>query len=194
MVLFQQHSKQGYRIAIHDLERDELEIVSDGLTPAWLPGDAGVLFAKYVGGNSDIYSWKFGAQAPVRLTTDPSRDQYPYAAVIDDEQKIVYASKKDSDYYDIWSMNMDGSQKRRLTYVGEEIGQRMIGPVVSPDGEKIAFWEIDYKNDHSVWIMNVDGTHLQEILKRAANPEFGQDRLYFDSKVTGRAQIWFTTY
>ena len=45
--------------------------------------------------------------------------------------------------------------------------------------------------------MDHDGSNLRKILTHAANPEWGPETpdgysLYFDSKVTGRAQIWTT--
>ncbi len=198
-ILFQTKQGSEYKVWIYDMQTEETLFIDNGLTPAWLPGSSGVVYSKYVeSGNSEIFSWTYESPQPKRLTHEDARDQYPYAATVDGKPLIVFASRRQQKVqkvYDIWAMNIDGSDVRRLSNVGEETGNRMVGPVVNTETSIIAFWEIDYENDHSVWLMNLDGSEQREFIKHAANPEFGRrNRLYFDSKITGRAQIWYTQY
>ena len=194
-LLYSTHSKTtGYRIWVKNLHTSKTFFVDNGLTPAWSPRVHTVVYAKYVDGNCDIYAKNLDTGTATRLTSHSARDQYPHWGVIDESEKIVFASKR-TGYYEIWIMNPNGSGKNRLTDIGQRTGNRMIGPVISPDGLAITFWEIDYKNDHSVWVMASDGTSLVELVKHAANPQWSSvssDIIYFDSKITGWAQIWKT--
>lgn len=197
LIFHRQSPDRGYEVWIKNLKNDTLKRVDAGLTPAWSPDGHSVVYAKKVQDNWDIYTQQLETGRVTRLTHDISREQYPYWAKLGGEEQIVFASNK-SGIYEIWSMRPDGTNPRRLSSAGQLTGNRMIGPVVSADGQKIAFWEIDYKHDHSVWVMRYDGGGQTEIQRNAANPEWavtatGQYMLYFDSKITGRAQIWRST-
>ena len=92
-------------------------------------------------------------------------------------------------------MNPDGSGLQRLSTAGVETGNRMFGPVISPDERRIAFWEFSRKVGHSVWLMDHDGRNARRILKNAANPNWDPSRkdgtlLYFNSKLGGQSQVW----
>lgn len=199
IVFHRQSDERGYEVWMSDVRTGQLQRIDAGLTPAWSPDGGSVAYAKKTDGtNWDIYTKHLQTERETRLTTDDGRDQYPYWAKLGGEELVVFASNR-TGIYEIWAMRPDGSHQRRLSTVGQRIGNRMIGPAVSPDGQKIAFWEIDYKNDHSVWIMNHDGSGQTEFIRTAANPEWdpaassGKRTLYFDSKITGRAQTWRTT-
>jgi len=186
---------KGYQIWLVDVETKVVRYIDDGLTPTWSPDGKYLAYGKKSDGNWDIYKHDLRSSQTIRLTNHSAKEQYPYWALVNGKEKLLFASKR-TGTYEIWEMNTDGSNKKRLTVVGDQTGNRMIGPVVSPNGKKIAFWEIDYMNDHSVWLMNHDGSDPIEFIKKAANPEWGSNAngeqiLYFDSKITGRAQIWY---
>jgi|GEM_PF-4986478 len=197
-ILYQTRGKEGYRIWIKNLSEGEPKLIDYGLTPAWARDGTHIVYAKYSAGNSDIYMKDLNTGNTVRLTTHPARDQYPYWGLVNGRDQIVFASRRgdsNNQIYDIWIMNPDGSDKRRLTTIGTSINQRMVGPVISPDGQRIAFWEIDYENDHSVWLIDPVGSEPVEFVKQAANPEWSPgnpDVIYFNSKFSGRSQIWRT--
>ena len=104
--------------------------------------------------------------------------------------KIVFDSQKVSNN-DIWVMYSDGSGLKRLTTHYEVDWD----PAWSPDGMKIAFVS-DRSGSNDIWIMDYNGSNPVELVKKAANPEWSPQNskiLFFDSKVTGRAQIWKTS-
>ncbi len=197
LVFHRREPKKSYEIWIVDLKTDQTMFIDYGLTPAWSVDGSSLVYGKYLNNNWDIYKFNLDTEQAERLTKHQAKEQYPYWGVINGEEKILFASKR-TGTYEIWVMDTNGSNQQRLSNSGERTGNRMIGPVLSPDGLKIAYWEIDYVNDHSVWVMDVDGNAEKEILTRAANPEWGRTispkltELFFDSKISGRAQIWKT--
>ena len=54
---------------------------------------------------------------------------------------------------DLYSIAPDGSDRRRLTFDG-----RVISPVVSPNGGRIAFLKSDGSSPRDLYVMNADGT------------------------------------
>lgn len=188
-------NESNFKIWVKDFANNKNEHIDDGLTPAWsLDGHSIVYSKKNDAKTYNIYKKDLDTGKTTRLTTCHCKEQYPFWGRINGEEKIVYASKS-TGIYEIWIMDTDGSNKKQLTSLAAELKNRMVGPVISPDGKKIAFWEIDYKNDHSVWLMDSDGSGLKRLIRHAANPEWagqGSNVLYFNSKITGSSQIWKT--
>lgn len=87
--------------------------------------------------------------------------------------------------YDIWTMNSDGTNPKKLTHSGEEITD----PALSPDGKRIAFTATDYELSSgspssatpealpSIYVMNADGSGDPRRLTSAfaENPAWSPD-------------------
>jgi Tol biopolymer transport system component len=71
--------------------------------------------------------------------------------------KIAFHSNRADNYFDIYTMNSDGTAQ---TDISNNPGQGDYLPIWSPDGQKIAFEEHLYLSDDSVhvYVMNADGT------------------------------------
>jgi Tol biopolymer transport system component len=76
-----------------------------------------------------------------------------------DGSKIVFFSDRDGDYYQIYSMNSDGSNQTRLTRSDEEDTH----PEWSPDGNKIAFTSRRVNGVDHIFIMNADGSGVRQL-------------------------------
>jgi Tol biopolymer transport system component len=63
-------------------------------------------------------------------------------------------------YYDIYTMNADGTNLKNLTNTSESEWV----PAWSPDGQRIAFAS-DRDGDSEIYIMNKDGSHLVQLTK-----------------------------
>jgi len=71
--------------------------------------------------------------------------------------KVVWASDR-SGNWDIWMMNLDGTDLEQLTTdpANDDL------PQISPDGEKIAF-RSDRTGTSQVWMMNSDGSDQHQL-------------------------------
>jgi TolB protein len=72
---------------------------------------------------------------------------------------IAYSSLQGTDN-DIYLMNKDGSQQKKLTNL---ITENDIEPSWSPDGRKIAFTRYFYHGVPHIWIINIDGSNLKQL-------------------------------
>ena len=85
-----------------------------------------------VDGNVDIYTFLPNGQALQRLTTDPLFDACPAWSA--DGKRIAWChGVQRGGVIDIWTMKLDGTEKRQIT----DLGGRAIFPDFSPDGSKI---------------------------------------------------------
>ena len=75
-----------------------------------------------------------------------------------DSQRIAFASWREDRAGEIYVMDADGTNQRRLTH--DRVSDR--GPAWSPDGRKIAFWSV-LDEDFIIAVMNADGTNRQNL-------------------------------
>lgn len=127
-------------------------------TPARIPLDslAGTLvYSSEVAGNDDIYLLRLDGSAPIRLTEGPEKEFDPDLS--SDGTTIVYRRNpvSGSDTADIWSMNIDGTNKRNLT---NDAPSSNWAPTWTPDG-RIAYSSMRARpGTLELWIMNADGS------------------------------------
>jgi len=111
-----------------------------------------IYFSSDRDGDFDIYSGVYpGGEEPENLTHDNhNMDTEP--GVSRDGKKLVYSAYLSDGKSQIFTMNVDGTNKRQLTSSGHN---RM--PAFSYDGKKIVFISTRDLNEE-VYIMNSDGT------------------------------------
>lgn len=128
--------------------------------PYFSPDGSVIVFVSDRDGNDEIYKMNADGSNPVRLTNDAAAQIYP--AFSPDGQKIVYVSgvQNTSNPYNLFTMNVDGSNQQQIPGPADVPSQLYLGPSFSPDGSKIIF---SYTTDLFVqtprtWTMNTDGT------------------------------------
>jgi tetratricopeptide (TPR) repeat protein len=122
-----------------------------GRDPCWLP-DGRIVYRGcdyWAGGaNCGLYTVPpDGSAIPTRLTTDSS-DMAPATH----SNKAAFMSNRDGNW-EIYSINTDGGDLKRLTNNGANDGL----PTFSPNGQFIAFVS-DEGGKWAVWAMNADGS------------------------------------
>ncbi len=144
------------------------------LTPPVGSLDGVVAFYSDRDGNPEIYLMNLNDGSLARLTDDPASDDSP-AISPDGTQVVFLTARNDPDphfpdfKYEIYVMDIDGGNSRRLTNTEASEDH----PAWSPDGSKILF-DADYDEDgfFEIYFMNSDGTDVTRLTSNAANDQF----------------------
>lgn len=139
-------------------------LAQDGndVTPHWSPDGQQLLFASDRDGDFEIYLHL--ADGNLRqLTNNSTADIHPSWAP--DGQHILFASDHSGSYYQIYSVNVDGSNLQQITSI---TGNNALWPVYSPNGDRIAFMRssilaVTCGWNWDVWLMNADGSNQQRL-------------------------------
>jgi len=158
------HSDRRSRIHILDdvTKRTEGHVLRSagddtfGRDPCWLP-DGRIVYrgCDYwaTGANCGLYIVPpDGSAIPTRLTTDSS-DMAPAAH----GNKVAFMSMRDGNW-EIYSINTDGSDLKRLTNNGVNDGL----PAFSPKGQFVAFVS-DEGGKWAIWAMSADGSGRRKL-------------------------------
>jgi dipeptidyl aminopeptidase/acylaminoacyl peptidase len=109
-----------------------------------------------------------------------------------DGTRIVYCSSRDNIYSQIYTMNIDGSNQKRITNIGTGDA---CGPAWSHDGKKIAFYAFALTNpsrNPEIWVMDPDGSNQDRLTDHGLDPTWSPDgrQIAFASKRDGVFQIY----
>jgi Tol biopolymer transport system component len=112
-------------------------IVLDSANSVLIPSDVSrdgrwLLLSNHGDRQEDLFVTSTAAFAPRRLTDDTARDRG--ARWLPDARSLVFYSTLGGKW-EIWKVNADGSNVRRVASVGNDL----IYPVVSPTGDRVAF-------------------------------------------------------
>ena len=137
--------------------------------PVWAPNMKMLAYhADGVGERFDIFIQNRSGSVMENLTSHPGRDFQPSWSP--DGQKIAFTSNRHessntSSMYEIYIMDLDGSNVERLTYTTDLPNGRggvNTSPSWSPDGNEIVF--VSTRDaQHEIYRINVDGSNAQRL-------------------------------
>jgi len=115
-----------------------------------------IVFTCFIEGIDQICTVNADGSGYTQLTDTDATDFYASFASI--SRRIVFISRRDGAFF-IYDMNSDGSDVRLIgpTNVGS-----LFAPVISPDGQRLAFTAADGTSQH-IWAMNMDGSGLTKL-------------------------------
>ncbi|HYM77662.1 MAG TPA: hypothetical protein VE377_16940 [Candidatus Dormibacteraeota bacterium] len=109
-----------------------------------------------------------------------------------DGSKIVYCSQRETLYSQIYVMNSDGSNPKRLTNTRNGDA---CGPAWSPDGKRIAYYAFALtqpSRNPEIWVMDADGSNPRKLIDHGLDPSWSPDgrTIAFASHRDGIFQIY----
>ncbi len=178
---FPNYSPDGQRIAFsHDMtgavELYVINVDGTGLTqithdnaenlfPQWSPDGTHILFsAQYIGDPFDYHRLATirpdGSDRRI-ITNSLFDDIFPEYTI--DARQIVFSSSRGNLISALWTMNSDGSHKKRITEPALEAG----AVDVSPDGHHMVFVnQAGTELPSNLVVSNLDGTHQKNVTER----------------------------
>lgn len=109
-----------------------------------------------------------------------------------DGTKIVYCSQRETIYSQVYVMNSDGTNPKRLT---DARGGSACGPAWSHDGRKIAYYAFALSQpsrNPEIWVMDSDGANAKKLTEHGMDPSWSADakQIAFASHRDGIFQIY----
>ena len=130
--------------------------------PTWSADGTRLAFARYEGGNADIYTLRLADGVVTRLTLGSSvelRPDWSWA-----NGRIAFESNQAGTNNEIYTMAPDGTDVRRRSINSNGDAQ----PNWSPEGDRIAFW--GSRAEQTIYRMNADGSGVMPLVSRTLRP------------------------
>ena len=144
----------------------------------FMPGDRGLVFARYTGGH-DVVTLDFETGQVVNQTRDPHASEEPEGLFPDGVFTLMESDRHDPGDgefdLDIYMLRLDGSGRdvRRLTHFNDSPDEKATNPVVSPEGCRIAFMKGKRTDDRQELTGGSDGLFLLEFYECADTAQLG---------------------
>ncbi len=210
MIVFESN-REGNTSQIYSMKSDGKEIkrltknnfINE--TPVWSPNGKLIMYSSYLeDGNNEIFIMNSDGTGIRQLTDHPSRDGH--AKFSYDGKKIIFNSQRDTNNnsgsaleinYEIYEMNIDGSDVKRLTnFEGWDTF-----PSYSPNREKILWRRIitdsisNIGYNSEIFLMNSNGTNITNLTNHKSfdgYPDWSPDgkQIVFTSNRHGSLQLF----
>ena len=147
----------------NQLGEETVGVAFQGEYPATMPDGRLVVKGCTPSGDCGIFMMGPRGGGEKKIADHPS-DTAP--APSPDGSRIAFMSTREGNNYEIWLMNSDGSNPKRLTENSNNDGL----PTWSPDGQSIAFAS-DRGGAWAIWVMNVDGSNQRKLFDMRGSPD-----------------------
>jgi TolB protein len=128
------------------------------ISPSWSPDGRVIAYASYVQHSPDIYLQSVFELKLLHPIPAGASSQNQMPAFSPDGSKIAFAAIRDSPNFNIYVMNRDGSNLRRLTTSKLDD----LAPAWSPSGTQIVFTS-GRSGDAQLYMMSADGTGVEHL-------------------------------
>jgi TolB protein len=182
--------------------KDELLSYRQGLNSgaSFAPDNRSIYLTISQQGNPDLYHMSFDGTLIGKLTNGPNGAMNVEPAASLDGKRLAFSSDRSGTGRPmIYTMNVDGSNIKRITFAGVFNSS----PSWSPDGSKIAF--AGQSEDHfDIFVMNADGSNMIRLTSAKKpngrwssneDPSFSPDGRFvmYTSNRTGKNQVYIST-
>ncbi len=152
-----------FYLAPSNVERPEAQFIMEGEYPTWHAGGA-VVFKGWGNSGEGLQVAPDGSTlTDFKPLTDQIGDTAP--SVSPDGKKVAFMSNRNNNW-DIYVINIDGSNLQRLTTDDAQDGL----PTWSPDGKAIAFVS-NRGGPWAVWAMTPNGTGIEQLFTYQGSPD-----------------------
>jgi TolB protein len=164
---------------------------TDSRFPVWSPDGSRIAFVTWSEGNAEIFTIAPDGSALTNISRDPGWDISPSWSP--DGRQIAFFSVRAGGFRELFVMDSDGENLRRLTHARElNSGYFWTPPLWSPDGSEIAFQTVLDRSAEIV-IVGLDGTNERAITQDTSVDSPGlwlADALIFMSERSGRWDLY----
>lgn len=119
--------------------------------PHFSPDGSTLYFSSKDNGDEEIHALNLEKGTFQRLTDNPADDTYPSPSR--DGNSIVFLSTRNSLWLNVWIMDADGGNPRRVT----DWDGHKSKPTFTPDGSRIVF-QAD-RPRKQIWVVRIDGSN-----------------------------------
>lgn len=169
--------------------------------PSYTPDGRHIVFQSERAGHREIYRMVRDGSDVRNLTNNPEDDRAPKVSL--DGTEIVFISFRDSRWGDIYTMNLDGGDVRKVTPDGffEELNQFAIAVDFTPDRQTIVFESVPIltvgEAHWDIWRIDRDGTDARRLTdtpgtNRSSFPEVSPDgrSVLYHSNREGNSEVY----
>jgi len=168
------------------------KISDDATWTSWSKDGKRILFSRSSADKktSDLFTVKADGSEPIQLTKDAKRNSHPQFSP--DGKRIVFTSTRDSDKNQLYVMNSDGTNIKRLT-TDPAVGY--FNPIWSPDSKKIVYYAEKGDQKDQIWTIKPDGSNQILLTGNVGHntfPSFSPDgkSIIFNSTRDGEQAIY----